>query len=92
MLIAASPFIHPITLTQATEVQIFAEFIDQWQNTSSMTSRSINMDAGLGFSFAKISGKYSKENVKLKTKQIEDKATTTRVKLQYTRCVVFIIH
>ena len=70
---------------QTSKVQVFAELIDQWKNTASLTSRSINVQAGLSFFSASISGKYSAENLELKSKQWHDQAVTTRVKLQYNR-------
>ncbi|KAK3803718.1 hypothetical protein RRG08_047682 [Elysia crispata] len=70
---------------KTSRVVKFAEVIDQWKNTSSLTARTINSEAGLTFKLVGISGKFSQENTIIKKKQIEDKAVTTRVKLQYNR-------
>ncbi|KAH9492036.1 Macrophage-expressed protein 1 protein [Bulinus truncatus] len=66
-----------------SKVERFAELIDQWQTSSSLTANSINVEAGLSLSQFSISGKYSDEHQELKSKQYEDKAITARVQMRY---------
>lgn len=62
-----------------------AQMFESWQNTSSLTSRSINVNAGLSFYGASISGSYSNEMMSSKARQIGNEAVTVRVKMQFNR-------
>lgn len=81
-LIPDNVFTVPI---KASRVERFAELIDHWHNTSSVTSDTINIESGLSLSHFSISGKFSYEHQELKSKQIEDKAVTIRVQMRYLR-------
>ncbi|KAH9492034.1 Macrophage-expressed protein 1 protein [Bulinus truncatus] len=81
-LIPDNVFTIPI---KTSKVERFAELIDQWQTSSSLTANSINVEAGLSLSQFSISGKYSSEHQELKSKQYEDKAITARVQMRYDR-------
>ncbi|XP_059156142.1 macrophage-expressed gene 1 protein-like [Physella acuta] len=70
---------------KSSSVERFAEMIDQWHNVSSLTSNSVNMEAGLSLTKGSVSGKFSYEHSELKSKQIEDKAVTVRVQMRYLR-------
>ncbi|KAK0044627.1 macrophage-expressed 1 protein, partial [Biomphalaria pfeifferi] len=68
-----------------SRVERFAEFIDNWKNATSLTSKSVNVEGGLSLSVFSISGQYSNEHEELKSKQMEDNAATFRVQLRYPR-------
>lgn len=82
LLIPDNIFTIPIKFSS---IETFAELYDHWLNTSSTTSDTINIQAGLSLSSMSISGSFSYEHEQLKSKQIEDKAVTTRVQLRYHR-------
>jgi hypothetical protein len=82
LLIPDNVFTVPI---KYSSVETFAELIDHWLNTSSLTSNTINIQAGLNLPHASVSGSFSYENEQIKSKQIEDKAVTTRVQVRYYR-------
>ncbi|KAH9492044.1 Macrophage-expressed protein 1 protein [Bulinus truncatus] len=81
-LIPDSVFTIPI---KTSKVERFAELIDQWQTSSSLTANSINVEAGLALSQYSISGMYSNENQDMTSKQYEDIAMTARVQMIYDR-------
>ncbi|KAH9492035.1 Macrophage-expressed protein 1 protein, partial [Bulinus truncatus] len=81
-LIPDNVFTIPI---KSSRVERFAELIDQWHNSSSLTANTINIEAGMSAHAFSISGKFSYEHQELKSKQIEDKAMTVRVQLRYNR-------
>ncbi|XP_055882318.1 macrophage-expressed gene 1 protein-like [Biomphalaria glabrata] len=68
-----------------SRVERFAEFIDNWNSATSLTSKSVNVEGGLSLSVFSISGQYSNEHEELKSKQMEDNAATFRVQLRYPR-------
>uniref|UniRef100_A0A2C9M730 MACPF domain-containing protein n=1 Tax=Biomphalaria glabrata TaxID=6526 RepID=A0A2C9M730_BIOGL len=68
-----------------SRVERFAEFIDNWNSATSLTSKSVNIAAGMSLGIFSISGQYSSEHEELKSKQIEDNAATIRVQLRYPR-------
>ncbi|KAH9492027.1 Macrophage-expressed protein 1 protein [Bulinus truncatus] len=70
---------------KSSRIERYAELIDTWHNASSVTSNTINIEAGMSSRTFSISGKYSDEHKELKSKQIEDKAVTVRVQLRYHR-------
>ncbi|KAL8604381.1 hypothetical protein ACOMHN_028144 [Nucella lapillus] len=70
---------------KASRVQTFAELITHWKSWTSSTSRSINVEAGLSLSKFSINGKFSSDFQDIKSKQIGDKAVTTRTQLRYIR-------
>ncbi|CAG5120709.1 unnamed protein product [Candidula unifasciata] len=82
LLIPDNVFTVPI---KSSSVETFAELNDHWLNTSSTTSNTINIQAGLSTSSVSVSGGFSYEHEQVKSKQIEDKAVTTRVQMRYTR-------
>ncbi|KAK3795931.1 hypothetical protein RRG08_018315 [Elysia crispata] len=81
-LIPDNVFTVPLKMSR---VDSFAQIIDSWFNTSSLTSRTINVNAGLSFGVSSISGKFSREMEQMKAKQIENKASTVRVLLRHHR-------
>ncbi|KAH9492024.1 Macrophage-expressed protein 1 protein, partial [Bulinus truncatus] len=82
LLIPDNVFTVPV---KSSRVERFAELIDQWHNSSSLTANTINVDAGMSLGIFSISGTYSSEHQELKSKQIENKATTVRVQMRYKR-------
>jgi hypothetical protein len=82
LLVPDNVFTVPI---KYSSVETFAELCDHWLNTSSITSNTINVGASLSLLYKSISGSFSYENEQIKSKQIEDKAVTTRVQLRYYR-------
>ena len=66
-----------------SEVHTFADFYEHWNNYSSMTSRSINVEASVSFKGVGIGGSFSSEFQSVKKHQVEDKAVTTRVQMRH---------
>ena len=75
-LLADSVFLIPV---QESRVEVFAEFFDHWDNYTSMTASSINVEADF---FSVVSGKFSTDYMSTKSHQVNDKAKTTRVQLR----------
>ena len=76
-LLPDSTFLIPV---QESQVEVFAEFFESWDNYTSMTASSINVDASF-FSF--VNGKFSTDYMSTKSHQVNDKAKTTRVQLRH---------
>ena len=70
-------FLVPV---QESKVDVFAEYIDHWDNYTSMTSSSINFHAGF---FSVVSGKFSSSYMRTKTHQVNDQSKTTRVQVRH---------
>ncbi|KAK0044625.1 macrophage-expressed 1 protein-like isoform X1 [Biomphalaria pfeifferi] len=70
---------------KTSRVETFAEMIETWHNSSSLTANTVNIETGMSFGFVSVSGKFSYEHEELKSKQIEDKAVTVRVQIRYNR-------
>ncbi|XP_059156146.1 macrophage-expressed gene 1 protein-like [Physella acuta] len=68
-----------------SRVETFAEIIDSWHSSKSLTSNTVNIQAGFSFGGVSVSGKFSYEHENIKSTQIEDKAVTVRVQLRYHR-------
>jgi len=66
---------------QQSRVDVFSEFFDHWDNYSSTTSNSINVDVST--SFAHINAKFSTEWQSVKEKQFNSKSKTTRVQVRH---------
>ena len=69
-----------LTPRQESNVNIYSEFFDHWDNHTSTTSSAINADVSF---FSAINGKYSEEYSNTKTRQVNDNAKTTRTQLRY---------
>ncbi|ESO91385.1 hypothetical protein LOTGIDRAFT_72260, partial [Lottia gigantea] len=69
---------------RVSRIHQYAELITHWHNYSSVTSKSINADAGIQLKSFGISGKYSNDYLNSKSKQVMDKSVMTRVQLRYT--------
>uniref|UniRef100_A0A2C9KAA2 MACPF domain-containing protein n=1 Tax=Biomphalaria glabrata TaxID=6526 RepID=A0A2C9KAA2_BIOGL len=70
---------------KTSRVETFAELIETWHNSSSLTANTVNIEVGMSLGFVSVSGKFSYEHEELKSKQIEDKAVTVRVQIRYNR-------
>ncbi|KAK7468045.1 hypothetical protein BaRGS_00036696, partial [Batillaria attramentaria] len=68
---------------KTSRVHISAELFLHWRDWHSTDSRTVNIDAGLGF--LGISGKYSSDYKTVKKKQIGEKSYTARSTIQYVR-------
>lgn len=77
-LLPDSVFLVPI---KESRFESFAEYFDHWDNYSSMTASSINVEGGV--TFVPINGKFSREYRMVKSHQIHDDAKTTRVQMRY---------
>ncbi|XP_072288799.1 macrophage-expressed gene 1 protein-like [Eucyclogobius newberryi] len=62
-----------------TGVETSSEIINSWMEQKSVTSSSINADASF---LTFVNGKYSTENQRMKTHQVKESATTTRVQVR----------
>ena len=69
-------FLLPV---QESHVNAYAEYLDHWDDYTSMTSSSINLDAGY---FSVISGKFSSGYSSTKTHMHNDKAKSTRTQIR----------
>ena len=76
-LLPDSTFLIPV---QESQVEVFAEFFESWDNYTSMTASSINVDASF---FSYVSGKFSSGYMSTKSHQVNDKAKTTRVQVRH---------
>lgn len=63
-----------------TGVETNSEIISSWLEQKSSTSHSINSDVSF---FSVLNGKFSIENQRMKTHQVKDSSTTTRVQVSY---------
>lgn len=66
---------------QQSRVDVFSEFFDHWDNYTSTTSNSINVDVST--SYADINAKFSTEWQSVKEKQFNSKSKTTRVQVRH---------
>ncbi|KAG7223401.1 hypothetical protein INR49_032228 [Caranx melampygus] len=62
-----------------TGVETNSEIIDSWLEQKSSTAHSINADISF---FSVLNGKYSTESMRMKTHQVKDSSTTTRVQVR----------
>ncbi|XP_035514900.1 macrophage expressed 1, tandem duplicate 1 [Morone saxatilis] len=62
-----------------TGVETNSEIISSWLEQKSSTSQSINADISF---FSVLNGKFSTENQRMKTHQVKDSSTTTRVQVR----------
>ncbi|CAL9708177.1 unnamed protein product [Knipowitschia caucasica] len=62
-----------------TGVETNSEIISSWMEQKSVTSSSINADVSF---LTKVNGKFSTENQRMKTHQVKDSSTTTRVQVR----------
>ena len=77
-------FLHPV---KKSKVEKFSELYDNWNQYSSTTSHSINVDASVSIKQISISGSFSTEFESVKKHQVHDNTVTTRVQMriiQYT--------
>lgn len=63
----------------------FAEYFEHWDNYTSMTSSSINVDAGF---FSVVNAKFSSSYMSTKSHQVNDKSRTTRVQIRHKLYIV----
>lgn len=63
-----------------TGVETSSEMISSWLEQKSTTSRSINADISF---LSLLNGKFSTENQRMKTHQVKDSSTTTRVQVSF---------
>ncbi|XP_062598316.1 macrophage-expressed gene 1 protein-like [Saccostrea cucullata] len=81
-LIPDSVFTVPI---KSSQLEIFGEMFQHWNNYTATTSTTINVQAGLQLEKFGINGKFSHESKNVRKNQIMDKSATTRVQARYTR-------
>ncbi|MEQ2316238.1 hypothetical protein AMECASPLE_030559 [Ameca splendens] len=62
-----------------TSLETNSEIISSWLEQKSTSSRSINADTSF---LSKLNGKFSNENIKMKTHQVKNSATTARVQVR----------
>lgn len=70
---------------KSSQLEVFGELFQHWNNFTSTTSSSVNVEAGLHIGHFGISGKYSHESESVRKHQIMDRSVTTRVQARYTR-------
>lgn len=70
-------FLIPV---QESNLEVYAEYLEHWDNHTSMTANSINLEANL---FSKISGKFSTEYATTKMHMYNENAQSTRVQIRY---------
>ena len=74
-LLPDSVFLLPIL---QSKVNLFSEYFDHWDNYTSTTSSSINLDIG----YSKINAKFSDEYSSVKSQQVNSDSKTTRVQIR----------
>lgn len=70
---------------KSSQLEVFGELFQHWNNFTSTTSSSVNVEAGLHIGSFGISGKYSHESESVRKHQIMDRSVTTRVQARYAR-------
>uniref|UniRef100_A0A8W8K0K8 MACPF domain-containing protein n=1 Tax=Magallana gigas TaxID=29159 RepID=A0A8W8K0K8_MAGGI len=70
---------------KSSQLEVFGELFQHWNNFTSTTSSSVNVEAGLHLGSFGISGKYSHESESVRKHQIMDRSVTTRVQARYAR-------
>ncbi|XP_061178925.1 macrophage-expressed gene 1 protein-like [Saccostrea echinata] len=70
---------------KSSQLEVFGELFQHWNNYTATTSSSVNVEAGLHLGSFGISGKYSHESQSVRKHQIMDKSVTTRVQARYIR-------
>ena len=75
-LLPDSTFLLPV---QESTVNVYAEYFDHWDNYTSMTSNSMNLDVGF---FSVVSGKFSAGYSLTKSHMHNDNAKSTRVQIR----------
>ena len=78
-LLPDSIFLLPV---QESKVEVFAEYFDHWDNYTSMTSTSINVDASF---FSLVNAKFSAGYSTTKTHMYNDQSKSTRVQIRNKR-------
>lgn len=63
-----------------TGIETNSEIISSWLEQKSSTSHTINSDISF---FSMLNGKFSTENQRMKTHQVKDSSTTTRVQVSF---------
>ena len=81
-LLPDSIFLIPV---QESKVEVYAEYFDHWDNYTSMTSNSINLDASF---FSVVSGKFSSGYSRTKSHMYNDQAKSTRIQIRNKRYTV----
>ena len=74
-LLPDSIFLLPIL---QSKVNLFAEYFDHWDNHTSTTALSINVDVG----YSRINAKFSDEYSTVKSQQVNSNSKTTRVQIR----------
>jgi len=70
---------------QQSDVETFSEFIDHWENHTSLTATSINIEASY---YSKINAKFSADFIKAKTTMYNEKSSIARVQMRYKQYIV----
>ena len=76
-LLPDSVFLLPV---QESKVESYAEYFDHWDNHTSMSSNSINLEASF---FSKVSAKFSVDYSTTKSHMYNDDAKSTRVQIRH---------
>ena len=66
--------------TRKSNVEVYAQLIDHWNEYKSMTSFSINTEASV---YSLVDGKFSTEYQYVKIHQVQNKAQTTRIQIRH---------
>ncbi|XP_061196741.1 macrophage-expressed gene 1 protein-like [Saccostrea echinata] len=70
---------------KSSQVELYSQLIENWNNFTSDTSASINLDGSITIDDLPINGKFSFEFQAVKGHQINDDSVTMKVKARYAR-------
>ncbi|XP_065908837.1 macrophage-expressed gene 1 protein-like [Dysidea avara] len=70
---------------QQSDVETFSEFIEHWENHTSLTATSINIEASY---YSKINAKFSADFIKTKTTMHNEQSSIARVQMRYKQYIV----
>ncbi|XP_062597360.1 macrophage-expressed gene 1 protein-like [Saccostrea cucullata] len=70
---------------KSSQVELYSQLIENWNNFTSDTSASINLDGSITIDDLPINGKFSLEFQGVKGHQINDDSVTMKVKARYAR-------
>lgn len=65
-----------------SSIQVYADYFDHWNKYTSLTSKTINAHASIGWGFAKIGGSYSSEYTTTKSHMANDDSKVVRIHLR----------
>jgi len=70
---------------KSSKLDTFTELFNNWREYTSITATTVNMNTGIAIGNTMLSGKFSRETEKIRSKQSLVHSVTTQVQLRYNR-------